>query len=500
MSSLDRYRAKRDPARTPEPVPPAGPEANRPRRRRRGDPSFVVQEHHARSLHWDFRLERDGVLVSWAVPKGLPQDRGVNHLAVHVEDHPFEYGSFEGRIPDHEYGAGEVTIWDQGTYECTKWTDREVKVTLHGKRAEGHYGLFHTDGNNWMIHRIDPAPPGWQPLPELIRPMLATPGELPANDDGWAYEFKWDGVRAVVYVEGGRIRTLSRTDRDVTSSYPELRGLGESLGSLQAVLDGEIVALDEKGRPSFEALQPRMNTAEPNRVRRLADSIPVTYMIFDLLHLDGHSALEIPYKERRRLLEGLELAGPHWVTPPSETGKGADVRQAARDAGLEGILAKRLDSPYRPGRRDPSWVKVKNFRTQSVVIGGWASGQGHLEGDLGALLLGVHDAGAAGGAASAGGLGAAGGAGALTYVGRVGTGFTDARRSALLGSLTRLRQETSPFKGSIPRSDAAGVTWVEPKLVGEVQFTEWTRTGRLRQPSWRGLRTDQRPEEVVREP
>jgi len=497
VTPLDRYRSKRDPTRTPEPFPPGDPKAApaagtagaageapaKRARRGRAEPSFVIQEHHARSLHWDFRLERDGVLVSWAIPKGLPMDRGVNHLAVHVEDHPLEYGSFEGRIPDHEYGAGWVTIWDRGTYECTEWTDKDVKVTLRGKRVEGRYGLFRTDGDNWMIHRIDPAPPGWQPLPALVRPMLATASSsLPADDGAWGYEFKWDGVRAVVYVEGGRIRTLSRTDRDVTTFYPELRGVGEALGSLQAVLDGEIVALDPAGRPSFEALQPRMNTAEPNRIRRLAEQVPVTYMIFDLMHLDGHSALEVPYHERRRLLEALELAGPHWATPPSETAGGAMVLKAARDAGLEGLVAKRLDSPYRPGRRDPSWLKVKNFHTQSVVIGGWAAGQGRLESDLGALLLGVPEDG---------GLG---------YVGRVGTGFTDAARSALLGRLSKLRRDTSPFRRPLPRSEAVGVTWVEPVLVGEVRFTEWTKTGRLRQPAWRGLRPDERPEEVVREP
>jgi bifunctional non-homologous end joining protein LigD len=417
------------------------------------------------------------------VPKGLPTGKGVNHLAVHVEDHPLEYGTFEGVIPDHEYGAGAVTIWDSGTYESTEWTDHDVKVTLHGKRVDGRYGLFHTGGNNWMIHRVDPPPPGWEPLPELISPMLATSADkLPPGDRDWSYEYKWDGVRAVVYVDGGRIRTLSRTDRDVTASYPELRGLGEALGSLQAVLDGEIVALDEAGRPSFEALQPRMNTAEPSRVRRLAESIPVTYMIFDLMHLDGHSALEVPYSDRRLLLEGLELVGPHWATAPAETGGGAAVLEAARNAGLEGVVAKRLDSPYRPGRRDPSWVKVKNFRSQSVVIGGWATGQGHLDAGLGALLLGIP------------------GPGGLTYVGRVGTGFSEADRAALLGQLSGLVRGTSPFDGAVPRSEAAGVTWVEPQLVGEVRYSEWTRTGRLRQPSWRGLRTDQRPEEVVLEP
>jgi len=490
VSPLERYRAKRDPKRTPEPIPPDEPPAKRSRSpakarpaRHRDEPSFVIQEHHARSLHWDFRLEHDGVLVSWAVPKGLPTEPGVNHLAVHVEDHPLEYGSFAGRIPDHEYGAGTVTIWDHGTYECTEWSDRSIKVTLHGSRVEGRYGLFQTDGDNWMIHRLDPAPAGWEPMPELIRPMLAMAStQLPEADDDWGYEFKWDGVRAVVYVEGGRARALSRTDREMTGSYPELRGLGEALGSLQVVLDGEIVALDDKGRPSFEALQPRMNTSEHSRVRRLAESVPVTYMIFDLMHLDGHSALEIPYKERRRLLEGLELAGPHWATPPSEAGGGAAVFKAAREAGLEGIVAKRLDSPYRPGVRDPSWLKVKNFRTQSVVIGGWTAGQGHLEGELGALLLGIP------------------GSGGLDYVGRVGTGFNAAERSALHSQLSLLVRPTSPFAGAIPKSEAVGVTWVEPEVVGEVRFTEWTRSGRLRQPAWRGLRPDQRPEEVVVEP
>ncbi len=225
-----------------------------------------------------------------------------------------------------------------------------------------------------------------------------------------------------------------------------------------------------------------MNTEALSRVRRLAEAVPVTYMIFDLMHLDGHSALTVPYSERRRLLEGLELAGPHWATPPSESGGGEVVLEAASDAGLEGVVAKRLNSIYRPGRRDPSWVKVKNFRTQSVVIGGWATGQGRLEGDLGALLLGVP------------------GPAGLTYVGRVGSGFGDSDRSALRQRLAVLERGTSPFRSAVPRSESDGVTWVEPRLVGEVRFTEWTKSGRLRQPSWRGLRPDQGPEEVVVEP
>lgn len=443
----------------------------------------MIQEHHARSLHWDFRLERDGVMVSWAVPKGLPVAPGVNHLAVHTEDHPMEYAHFSGLIPEHEYGAGEVSIWDSGTYECTEWSARSVKVTLHGGRVEGRYGLFQTDGDNWMIHRLDPAPPGWEPLPALVRPMLATAApELPRPDGAWAYEFKWDGVRAVVYVEGGRARAMSRNDRDVTASYPELRRLGEALGLLQVVLDGELVAFGPDGKPSFEALQPRMNTVEPGRVRRLAESVPVTYVIFDLLHLDGHNALGIPYAERRKLLEGLGLAGDCWATAPSQAGGGEEMAQAARENGFEGIVAKKLDSPYRPGVRDPCWLKVKNFRTQSVVIGGWAPGQGNLEGELGALLLGIP------------------GPSGLTYVGRVGTGFSTAERTALRRRLGAMALDASPFAGSVPRAEAAGVRWVSPELVGEVRFSEWTRTGRLRQPSWRGLRPDQSPAEVAVEP
>jgi bifunctional non-homologous end joining protein LigD len=479
---LSTYRGMRDPGRTPEPVPPAGPlpQGN--------DDTFVIQEHHARRLHWDFRLERDGVLVSWAVPKGLPLNPKRNNLAVHTEDHPLEYASFAGEIPAGEYGGGKVTIWDRGTYQTEKWTDREVKVVLQGSRVSGRYVLFKTgsgeDDRNWMVHRMDPPlDPDWQPLPDLIRPMLAVPGPLPvgAQADRWGYEMKWDGIRAVVYVEGGRVRLVTRNDRDVTGTYPELRGLGAALGSRQCVLDGEIVAFDAAGRADFGTLQQRMHVTNASQVRRLVELVPVVYFAFDLLHLDGHGTSDLGYQDRRELLESLEVTGPNWQTPPYFPGAGEAALTMSREAGLEGVVAKRLDSRYEPGRRSGAWLKVKTFRSQEVVLGGWKPGSGRRAGGVGSLLVGVNtDDG-------------------LVYAGKVGTGFT-ARMLEDIGRMLRpLERKTSPFAGEVPRDVVRDAHWVTPRLVGEVEFSEWTRDGRLRAPSWRGLRPDKDPADVERE-
>ncbi|WP_456824759.1 DNA polymerase ligase N-terminal domain-containing protein [Cellulomonas sp. P5_E12] len=368
---LAEYRAKRDPSRTPEPVPEPGTSAPSGEGR-----SFVIQEHHARALHWDFRLERDGVLVSWAVPKGLPQDQKTNHLAVHTEDHPLEYATFEGEIGSGEYGGGQVTVWDRGTYDLVKWSDREVQVVLHGERVQGRYVLFATrprgkgagspdDGKSWMVHRMDPPTrPDWEPLPGLVRPMLAVPGELPDDDDGWAYEMRWDGVRAVAYVDGGRVRLVSGNDLDVTRSYPEIAGLGEQLGSTPVVLDGELVAFDAGGAPDAARLHQRAAVSDSAPARRLARTVPVVYLLSDVLHLDGRSTLALPYDERRRLLEGLGLAGASWQTPPSFDGPGADVLAASREGRLSGVLVKRRASPYRPGARSGDWLEVEHARTR----------------------------------------------------------------------------------------------------------------------------------------
>ena len=400
---LSSYRAKRDPARTPEPVPPPGPVSPG------ADDTFVVQEHHASALHWDFRLERGGVLVSWAVPKGVPLDPSVNRLAVQTEDHPMSYADFEGDIAEGEYGGGGVTIWDRGTYETEEWTEGKVKVVLHGSRVQGRYVLFRTGGRNWMMHRMSPPPDGYLPLPARVAPMVATLADaLPADDERWAYEMKWDGVRAVVHVEGGRPTAWSRNDIDITDTYPELRAMAESMGATQAVLDGELVALDPDGRPSFELLQPRMHVSGAARIRRLTVSVPVTYFIFDVLHLDGRSTMSAPYRERRALLEDLDLSGPSWRTPPAWFGGGPAVLAAAREQHLEGVVAKQIESAYQPGARSRSWLKIKNLRTQEVLIAGWRPGQGRRADSIGSLLLAIPAADG------------------LRYAGKVGTGFTTA--------------------------------------------------------------------------
>jgi bifunctional non-homologous end joining protein LigD len=445
----------------------------------------VIQEHHASSLHWDFRLERDGVLASWALPKGVPVTPSRNHLAVRVEDHPLDYGSFSGTIPTGEYGGGEVSIWDRGTYECEKWRADEVMVVLHGARVEGRFVLFPTKGKNWMIHRMDPAPSGYEPLPDRLAPMLATAGPLPADDGDWAFEFKWDGVRALLWVDGGRPRARSRNGNDITATFPELRQVAAAVGADQLLLDGEIVALDEGGRPSFGRLQQRLNLSSAHDVREAAHRYPVSLIVFDLLHRNGVSLLGSPYRERRRQLEALALAGPQWGVTPSFTDvDGADVLDAAVGQGMEGVVAKRRSGPYRPGARSRDRIKVKHQRMQEVVVGGWTTGQGERRATFGALLLGIPAAGAGG---------------RLDYVGRVGTGFTAEDRRRLLDRFGPLARKTRPFAGALPPRVEEGASWVRPVTVGEVSFAEWTADGLLRQPVWRGLRPDKAAAEVRRE-
>jgi bifunctional non-homologous end joining protein LigD len=477
VDKLREYRGKRDPARTPEPVPSSEVSAETS-----GGSSFVVQEHHARRLHWDFRLERDGVLVSWALPKGVPDDPAVNHLAVHTEDHPLEYGGFHGTIPSGEYGAGEVTIWDRGTYEAVKWAPDEVKVILHGTRLSGGWVLFQTKGSQWMIHKER------QQLPISLRPMLAVAGAAPPNPGNWAIEMKWDGVRALAFIETGKLRLMSRTGRDITMAYPELAGLGAAISHKQLLLDGEIVVFGAGGWPEFEALQPRIHVRDALAATRLAEQTPVSYLAFDVLQLDGRPLMDRPYRERRELLDSLAISGPYWQAPPSFPGEDFDaVREVSRQQSMEGIVAKRLDSRYLPGARSDSWLKIKNSRRQEVVVAGWKPGKGNREGQVGSLLVGVYEPD-----------------GRLAYAGHVGTGFTVETLRMLGGLLAPLRRDTSPFTessvGPVPPEHARTAVWAEPELVIDVTFDLWTRAGRMRAPVYKGLRDDIDPATVIREP
>jgi bifunctional non-homologous end joining protein LigD len=468
---LGSYRKKRDFEKTPEPKGRG--------RAKRDAPRFVVQEHRARRLHWDLRLEHNGTLASWALPRGVPAHPDENRLAVRTEDHPLEYLDFEGEIPKGEYGAGTMEVWDRGTFEPEKFRDSEVIATFHGERVRGRYALFRTREQDWLIHRMDPPEDaGYQPMPDQLPPMLARSGKLPRNEEDYGFEVKWDGIRTVVFSDHGHITLQGRNFSDFTPRYPEVRELSRELGARRLILDGEIVAFDDEGRPSFERLQSRMHLASDSAVRRRMRDTPVTYVIFDLLYLDGRLTLPLAYKDRRALLEELELEGPAWRTPEYHRGEGSALLDATRRLGIEGVIAKRLDCPYEPGRRATGWIKVKNVLLQDVVIGGWTPGEGGRGGSLGALAVGVMEDGE------------------LVYAGKVGTGFTQEMLGVLTRELEPLRRDASPFTG---RQPPKGTVFVEPRLVAAVEFREWTRAGTLRAPSFKGLRPDKDAQECTRE-
>ncbi|MGE5696621.1 MAG: ATP-dependent DNA ligase [Candidatus Sericytochromatia bacterium] len=454
---LTKYRSMRDAAKTPEPVPVSAPKPGKNNR-------FVIQEHRARRLHYDLRLERDGVLVSWAVPKNLPDTPSVNHLAVHTEDHPLEYLTFQGTIPKGEYGAGTMIVWDTGTYEAEKFRDDEVIVTLHGRRISGRYALIQTKGDQWLAHRTKDQK---SPTVRDMAPMLATLGSVDnLKHEDWAFEGKFDGHRLLLEADHGRLCLQSRSGRDVTGEFPGLQSVAEALVDHHAILDGEVVALDKNGVPNFSEMQ--------NRAR----STRIEFWVFDILQLDGRSLLRARYRDRRRVLEALAADRHELIVPQLLSGDGPDALAYSRERGWEGVVAKRWDSTYQPGRRSRSWIKDKNWNTQEVVIGGWREGSGGRTSQIGALMMGVP------------------GEGGLRFVGRVGTGFTEKELGKLKDILSPLRTDQSPFAERLSRQDAKGVTFVRPELVGEVRYGEWTGDGRLRHPSWRGLRPDRTPAEV----
>ncbi|MFC5501286.1 ATP-dependent DNA ligase [Lysinimonas soli] len=528
---LAEYRRMRNRSKTPEPfgdVPGSDPSWKPDPQ----NPHFVIQEHHASSLHYDFRLERDGVLVSWAVPKGVPTDPSQNHLAVHVEDHPFDYGTFEGSIPKGEYGAGEVAIWDRGRYELEKWRDDpgdgEVILTIHGEKHGSHrLALIQTkqgdNPKNWMLHLMKSQDPvdwdaeggpvnrvtgekwhghrtvssgrkglgaptktivGSRVPSTALHPMLATLGATTGVDrfaggPDWSYEMKWDGIRAIATIRGDEVTLRSRNGLDLTGSYPELAELAAAVRG-DAVLDGEIVALDGAGRPSFGTLQKRMGLTSPRDVERGRLATPVHYFVFDVLSAGGISHLDDPYATRRGLLAELVTDRGAVTVPPDAGDDLAAALATSEKLGLEGVIAKRRDSPYRAGKRSRDWIKLKHTLTQEVVVGGWRPGNGSRADSIGSLLLGIPDADG------------------LRYVGRVGTGFTDRQLAEIRARLDGMTRATPPLL-DVPSADARDAHWVTPSLVGEVEFAELTADGRLRAPSWRGWRPDKDPSEVVRE-
>jgi bifunctional non-homologous end joining protein LigD len=496
-AALDEYVAKRDFRRTPEPS--GGPEAapaedaeavavagmpegphpaglteiapQEPGRR------FTIQQHHARRLHHDVRFEQDGVLVSFAVPKRLPEEPGVRHLAVNTEDHPLDYLTFSGTIPAGEYGGGEVRLFDLGTYEPLEVADGKLTVRLHGSRYKGaEYHLFRTRDRDWLVilggkvSLPQPAPP------PTYEPMMAVLTAEPFDDDDWLFEVKWDGHRCLANL-GTATRLTSCTGLDMTAQFPELIDLHRQLAARNAVVDGEIVALDRDGRPSFERMQDRFHRT-PEELARNKGKVPVQFLAFDLLWLDGEPLLDLPLHERRaRLVEVLVETRDVRLSQVVE-GAGTDFYEQVKRLGLEGIVAKRAASPYRPGSRSPDWRKIKALCLQDCVIVGWTPGKGGRAATLGSLLLAVFDGDR------------------LRYAGNVGTGFTHAFLADLLASLAELEVDEPQFEGA-PR--LRGARFVRPELVCEVEYLRWTEDGKLRASSFKGLRPDKLPSDARRE-
>ena len=477
------YDSKRAFEATPEP-PLGDSEAELDPLQAAAGPTFVIHQHYATRLHHDVRLEMHGagtepVLVSWAVPKGLPRQRGRRALAVRTEDHPFGYGTFSGTIPGGNYGAGEVRIFDAGTYEIVKRDGEKLTFRLDGRRLRGIYHLVKTSVENgkeqWLAILSRDERPSPAPHPPL-EPMLATLVSKAHDDPAWFYEPKWDGVRAFAICNEST--TLqSRNGNSITGGYPELSNLHDRLVSLEAILDGEIVAFED-GKPSFQKLQKRMHVRNESQLAALARTTPVSFMAFDLIYLDGASLIGEPLEKRRQLLEELVVPNDAIQVSPSMAGDGVALFEAAREQGLEGIVEKLARSTYEPGRRSEAWLKVKTVLDIDAVVVGWTEGSGSRQGTLGSLILALYDTQRG-----------------LTYVGNVGTGFN---RSSLADAMDRLGQEpeaANPFDPKVMRSrpELRKAHWVEPRLVAMVEYRQLTNAGRLRAPSFKGFREDKDP-------
>jgi len=444
--------------------------------------SFVIHKHRATRLHYDVRLEHEGGLWSWAVPRGLPTQRGDKRLAVQTEVHPLEYGTFEGTIPEGHYGAGEVRIFDDGWYEPIEWTDTKVSFRLHGRRYPGIEYHFVKTRTDWLAFLASAQDAPLPAHPVRYQPMLAEGGGEPFDDPAWWFEPKLDGIRALAEMETGGTVFRTRRGRDVTYQYPDVHMIHELVDQVNAVLDGELVAVDAEGRNSFEALQQRMNLQNEREIKRIAKQIPVAFVAFDLLWLDGRETTGLSLEERRELLKLVVEENHRLQLMSFEEGNGRAFVEGARALGLEGVVAKKKGSRYVPGRRSPDWQKIKLISTQDCVILGWTPGQGGRAGSFGALLVGAIDGGE------------------LRWVGQVGTGFTQKMLEQLMEQLTPLARDGPPIDDPALRK-LKGATFVEPELVCEVEYLEYTKsTGKMRAPSFRGLRPDKTPDESVLEP
>jgi bifunctional non-homologous end joining protein LigD len=464
--SLSEYRRKRDPAKTPEPFTGGT---------RGAGPIFVVQRHDARRLHYDFRLERAGALASWAVPKGVPVEPGTKALAVHVEDHPLEYATFHGEIPSGQYGAGTVEIWDHGTYELLEEKrNGQLTFELHGERLHGRYTLVpaHLDGKEQNLLLIKGHDDGTDsnPVSASYTPMLATLADGVPHGEEWTYEVKFDGFRALAYVRAGECTLVSRNGNSLTERFPGIaKDVAKATKSPNAVLDGEICRVNaDTGRATFSELQ--------------QGSGVLVYYAFDLLELDGTTLVDEPLEERRERLRSLLDARTTTVSFSESFDDGDALFAVAAEQGLEGIVAKRSGSTYKQ-RRTRDWLKVKTENVQEFVVAGYTRGAGRRAGTFGSLVLAVNEGRE------------------LRYVGNVGTGFDDAEIRKLLALLKPLHRDTSPFAEppKMPRVRKSDVHWVEPQLVAQVRFGEWTHDGRLRHPAYLGIREDKGAAEVTRE-
>ena len=597
--ALEEYKRKRDFKQTPEPPPKVGKGQKH---------RFAVQKHRATRLHYDFRLEMDGVLKSWAVPKGPSLDPADKRLAMQVEDHPVSYFDFEGTIPAGNYGAGTVMVWDVGTWEplgdaAEMLRKGDLKFRLDGKKLKGEFALVHmksrrpgSKGTEWLLikHRDAYVQPGYDiekydesvltgrtmdeiagdagsaqwkssrkvsaggisrkndwlaeaiakadakkaraatksattiktssvaqkaadakggapkasrvavasvvkknstrgeasvnhispgpkrlghkgPMPRTVHPMLATLVDGAFDDPQWLFEIKWDGYRAIAFLERGSVRLVSRNQNDLTAAYPELHSIGASIKAETAILDGEIVALDELGRPSFSLMQQRTGVGSGGRrIQRTRDDVPVVYYVFDLLYLDGYNLMTVPLEERKELLASILTPGGLVRYSDHYIGNGKALLQAAAQNGLEGIVAKLRTSLYLQ-KRSREWLKIKFVRQQECVIGGYTDPRGSRE-NFGSVVLGLY-----------------GDEDRLIHVGHAGSGFTEQSHATLWKRLHALETKHSPFFGKV--ESTRPVHFVKPELVAEIRFTEWTHDMKMRAPVFQGLRFDKKPEE-----